>query len=69
MKRVKCNLSKVVSNPGSALSKADLMFIKCPKIKTSFLIDYACLSSSLRKFIHFIVDKLHTLANVAQFLH
>ena len=48
---IKCNLSRVVNNPGSAPPKR----ILCSKIKTTFLIDeaFACLSSSLREFIHY----------------
>ena len=48
---IKCNLSRVVNNPGSAPPKR----ISCSKIKTTFLIDeaFAGLSSSLREFIHF----------------
>ena len=48
---IKCNLSRVVNNPGSAPPKR----ILCSKIKTTFLIDeaFAGLSSSLREFIHF----------------
>ena len=63
---IKCNLPRVVNNPGSAPPKR----ILCSKIKTTFLIDeaFACLSSSLREFI-IITDKLHTLANALQLLH
>ena len=48
---IKCNLPRVVNNPGSAPPKR----ILCSKIKTTFLIDeaFACLSSSLREFIHY----------------
>ena len=46
---IKCNLPRVVNNPGSAPPKR----ILCSKIKTTFLIDeaFAGLSSSLREFL------------------